>query len=279
MLSNLSDFDPVEQGVPYESMPEIDRFALHRLQEIIGAVLAAYKSYEFHAIYHRLYNYCTLDLSAFYLDILKDRLYTSPPLSEERRSAQTVVHAILDGITRLMAPILVFTTEEIWRYIPKAEGKESSVHLASLPEVTPARQDADLASRWERILDVRKEVTKALETARAEKQIGHSLDAAVTLHTSEDLHDLLSPYAEELRSVFIVSKTILHKGIAPESAVESDNVPGLALRVESTEEDKCERCWIHDPTVGSVAEHPTICKRCTDALEAIDAEIGGIGHF
>lgn len=272
MLSNLSDFDPFTQGVAYESMPEIDRFALHRLQDLIEKTRTAYETYEFHVIYHRLYNYCTLDLSAFYLDILKDRLYTAPPQSEERRSAQTVIHAILDSLTRLMAPILAFTAEEIWTYIPLGKDKASSIHLASLPKVNPVWRDNDLAGRWEKILEVRKEVTKVLETARAEKAIGHSLDAAVTLYTSEDLHDLLSPYAEELRSVFIVSKTVLRDGDAPENAVESTSVPGLSIRVESTEDDKCERCWIHDPTVGSDPEHPTICKRCRGTLEIIESD-------
>jgi isoleucyl-tRNA synthetase len=137
----------------------------------------AYDSFEFHLVYHGLYNYCTLDLSAFYLDVLKDRLYTSPPASPERRSAQTAMYIILDTLAKLMAPILAFTAEEIWRFMPACAGKPQSIHMARLPEVKPEWEDATLSARWQRLLEARSEVTKALEAARVEKKIGHSLDA------------------------------------------------------------------------------------------------------
>lgn len=269
LLSNLSDFDPMADAVPHGSMPEIDRFALHRLQEVIQRTIDAYDTYEFHIIYHRLYNYCTLDLSAFYLDILKDRLYTSPPKSEDRRSAQTVIHAILDAMTRLMAPILAFTAEEIWTFMPPGRDQEDSIHLASLPEVNTGLMDTVLAKRWEKILEVRKEVTKILEKARAEKRVGHSLDASVTLYVSDDIYDDLSAYADELRSVFIVSKVVLARGLTPDEGVESSDIEGLSILVETADDGKCDRCWIHDPSVGTDNDHPTICSRCIGALEEI----------
>ncbi len=269
MLGNLYNFDCENHAVSYESMPEIDRFALHRLQVLIQRSLQAYESYDFHVIYHALYNYCTLDLSAFYLDILKDRLYTSPPEAIERRSAQTVMHIIVDSMARLMAPILSFTAEEIWQFMPDSTEQESSIHLNSLPVVNTAWLDARLAEKWERILDLRGEVTKALEEARAKKLIGHSLDAAVTIYPNQELYDALSPYLNDLRSVLIVSSASLVQAEQPAGAFKSSEVEGLSILVEPAAAEKCERCWIHDPSVGTSTEHPSICSRCKDALQKI----------
>jgi len=262
MLSNLYDFDPENDAVSYESMPEIDRYALHRLQELIEQTLKAYENFEFHVIYHRLYNYCTLDLSAFYLDILKDRLYTFPPESAQRRSAQTVLHIIIDSIARLMAPILSFTAEEIWQYMPDRKGKEASIHLSPLPVANNAWKDEGLAKNWERLLDVRGHVTKSLEEARAKKLIGHSLDASITIFAGEDLYNALYPYAKELSLMFIVSQAFLAKKDKMKGDVEGDDIANLRVVVETAVGDKCERCWMHDPSVGTNPEHPTICNRC-----------------
>jgi isoleucyl-tRNA synthetase len=267
MLGNLNDFDPLNDQVEYGRMPEIDRFALHKLQELIEKALKAYTDYEFHVIYHGLYNYCTLDLSAFYLDILKDRLYTQPPQSVERRSAQTVMYLTLDAITRLMAPILAFTAEEIWNYLPDYPDKPESVHLASLPEVNNEWRDESLAKNWEQILVIRGEVTKALEQARAEKMVGHPLDAAVTISADSDIYDLLSPYAAKLREVFIVSRVDLVSDPGFEGTYASDDISGLNIGVAAATDEKCERCWVHDPAVGTIADHPTICRRCKEALD------------
>jgi isoleucyl-tRNA synthetase len=269
ILGNLNDFDPAKDRVDYDVMPEIDRFALHRLQDLTGKILKAYKDYEFHVIYHGLYNYCTLDLSAFYLDILKDRLYTSPPRSIERRSAQTVMYITLDVITRLMAPILAFTAEEIWSYLPDYPEKPASVHMAALPAVHSEWQDKVLVNNWEQILSVRAEVTKALEQARAKKQIGHPLDAAVSISADSDLKTLLGRYDENLREIFIVSHAELVSEDKLTGAYESDEINGLSIRVEAAGGEKCERCWVHDPAVGTIADHPTICSRCKDALDRI----------
>jgi isoleucyl-tRNA synthetase len=268
MLGNLYDFDPENDGVDYHSMPEIDQFALHKLQLIIEKARKAYDSYEFHVIYHTLYNYCTLDLSAFYLDILKDRLYTSPPQSVERKSAQSVLYILVDAIARLMAPILPFTSDEIWHYMPSKSGENASIHMAPLPEVNPAFKDDALAERWEYLLKIRAEATRALEEARAQKLIGHPLDASVIISAKADAYDALHPYADELRSLLIVSKTALVRDDTVGG--ESDGgTEGIRLRVEPAPGHKCERCWVHDTSVGADSEQPTICQRCQEALARI----------
>jgi isoleucyl-tRNA synthetase len=251
-------------------MLEIDRFALHTLQCLVEKARKAFDVYEFHVIYHSLYNYCTLDLSAFYLDILKDRLYTSLPQSLERRSAQTVLHILLDALARLMAPILPFTAEEIWQYMPVRNGKEPSVHLTLLPEVNSTYKDDTLAETWNTLLNVRGEVTKAMESARAAKRIGHPLDASITLSVKGDLYDELRPYAAELRSLLIVSKATLVKETQLNGAFESSDIQGLFIGVEPAPGDKCERCWVHDPTVGHFPDQPTICHRCQTALAKLN---------
>jgi isoleucyl-tRNA synthetase len=266
MLGNLFDFNPDAEALPYEAMLDIDKFALHTLQRLIEKTTRAYQKYEFHVIYHALYNYCTLDLSAFYLDILKDRLYTSPPRSDARRSAQTVMHAILDCIVRLMAPILCFTAEEVWRFMPDCKNKKASVHLTSLPASKEGWRDTALADRWERLLRVRGEVTKAIEQARAQKRVGHSLDSAVTISADDQLYRTLSGYVDDLRSMLIVSKAVLVKGESLSGAYQSSELQGLQIRVEPAEGGKCERCWVHDPAVGADAVHPTLCERCQNAL-------------
>jgi len=266
MLGNLFDFDPEEDALPHANLTEIDRFALHQLQRLIEKSRKAYDDYEYHTIYHALHNFCTLDLSAFYLDILKDRLYTSPPGSVERRSAQTVLHLLLDALARLMAPILPFTADEIWQHMPETADKPWNIHLARLPEVSPDDIDPVLAERWEKLLLVRSEVMKALEEARAQKLIGHPLDAAVTLAAETDLHEFLTVYADELRSIMIVSKVNLAGPELLVGAYESEDIQSLFIRVEAAAAKKCERCWVRAESVGDTLEHPNICHRCVDAL-------------
>lgn len=269
MLSNLYDFDPEKDPVPYKSMPDIDRYALHGLQKLIEKTTRAYDQFEFHTIYHVLYNYCTLDLSAFYLDILKDRLYTSPPKSVGRRSAQTVMHILIDAVSKVMAPILSFTAEEIWTYMPEQKDKETSIHLASLPVVNEELKDEELAQKWGLLLKVRGEVTKALEQARTAKLIGHPLDASVTISANKDLYNNLHPYTEDLKSIFIVSQASLIKEETLSGAYKSNDIEGLLILVEPAAGDKCERCWIHDTSVGTNTEHPTICSRCKENIKGL----------
>jgi isoleucyl-tRNA synthetase len=266
ILGNLYDFDPGTDKVSYRAMPEIDRFALHKLQHLVEKTLKAYDAYEYHIIYHALYNYCTLDLSAFYLDILKDRLYTSPPKSIARKSAQTVMYLLMDSLARLMAPLLPVTADEIWKHMPGLKDKASSVHLTLLPAVNSRWKDESLAQSWEKILQVRAEVTKALEEARSQKRIGHPLDAAVTISAKKDVYDVLKPYAEDLRFIFIVSKVALLKDETLDDSFKSENVTGLFIRIEVAAGEKCERCWVHETSVGSNKEHPSICERCQKAL-------------
>jgi isoleucyl-tRNA synthetase len=206
-----------------------------------------------------------VDLSAFYLDILKDRLYTSPPESMARRGAQTVLYRIADALARLMAPIMAFTAEEIWRHLPDVPGKQTSIHLSAMPEADERLSDPVLADQWQAIKLVRGEVTKALEEARAQKRIGHSLEAEVVLGLEESLYAQLLPYKDELRFIFIVSSVKLEKGTMT-GAFQSAEQPGITVKAGPAQSEKCERCWVHDATVGSCTDHPLICERCYDAL-------------
>jgi isoleucyl-tRNA synthetase len=272
LLGNLYDFDPAKDAVAYEDMVEIDRLALHKLQRIVARARQAYDAYEFHVIYHALFNYCTLDLSAFYLDILKDRLYTSPPDSVDRKSAQTVLHIQVDTIARLMAPILPFTADEIWQHMPCQNDGCASIHMSQLPEVNPAYTDDELAARWEYLLNIRGEVTKKLEEARAQKLIGHPLDARVTITAGGDAYDALQPYDDELRSILIVSKAKLVKDDALKGTSNGSAIEGVRIDVDAAPGDKCERCWVHDTTVGTNQEQPSVCQRCQEALAQISSQ-------
>ncbi len=265
LLGNLSDFSPLTDALPYDELLEIDRFALHKLQDLIKRALEAYDTYEFHVIYHRLYNYCTVDLSSFYLDILKDRLYTSPPASRKRRSAQTAMYTILDAIVRIMAPIMPFTAEEIWKHMPSYADKAESIHLVLFPQADDKLQDVALAKKWETLIDVRAEVTKALEQARVDKVIGHSLDSAVTLGLGNDLYAVLADFAEDLRSILIVSEAKMVKGEI-DGAYTSREMEGVWVAVAPAGGEKCQRCWVYDDSVGKDADHPTICERCGQSL-------------
>jgi isoleucyl-tRNA synthetase len=266
MLGNLSGFDPAADQVSLDEMFEIDRYALHNLQELVRKCTAAYDDYEFHVIYHSLFNYCTLDLSAFYLDVLKDRLYTSPRGSLARRSAQSAMYRILDAVVRIMAPVMIFTAEEIWKHMPEASERPGSVHLAAMPKYDESLCDETLAGSWEKILTVRREVTKALEVARAEKKIGHPLDAHVTLWCDDDLAGFLTPYEEELRTIFITSMVRLSPGKDAGDDAMATEIAGMSISIAKSTAEKCQRCWIHDTTVGTHSEHPEICTRCKSAL-------------
>ena len=265
LLGNLDGFDPENDKVAYNDMMELDRWALHRLQEVNERILKGYDSFEFHIIYHALHNFCVIDLSSFYLDIIKDRLYVSPPGSLARRSAQTAMQEILDVLVRLMAPVLSFTADEIWQHMTNSD-KFTSVHTEMFIPVKDEYRDKILAERWDKILKLRKEVTRALELARKDKLIGHSLDASVTLGLPDDLKILLEPYMNELPSIFIVSSVKSAPLDSIDTGYSSDEIQGLLIKVESSPDVKCERCWVHDPTVGNYSTHPGICERCYEAL-------------
>jgi len=220
-------------------------------------VLRAYEEFEFHIIYHAVHNFCVVDLSSLYLDILKDRLYTSGPSSSKRRSAQNAIYRILKGMVRIMAPVLAFTAEEVWRYLPGEDGDQESVHLASFPQPDEEVLDETLEERWARLWEVREEVTKSLERARRDKVIGHPLDAAVTVKAPPKLYDFLHEFGSELRDIFIVSQVSLEN---------SGDSSELTIEVGRAEGVKCQRCWVYDPSVGTNKEHPEICRRCLQTI-------------
>ncbi|MDY6973969.1 MAG: class I tRNA ligase family protein, partial [Thermodesulfobacteriota bacterium] len=265
ILGNLSDFEPATDSLPYPEMKELDRWALNRLQELNERVQRSYDNFDFHLVYHDLHNFCVLDLSSFYLDIIKDRLYTSPRESLERRSAQTAMNEILEVLVRLMAPILCFTADEVWQHM-KGNKRPLSVHADLFIPVNDEYRAPELARRWEEILMVRKEVTKALELARKEKKIGHSLDSSVTLGLSPGLMEKLGPFAGQLRSIFIVSSVDMVEIDRIGECFESDTIPGLKVKAVPSPDPKCERCWVHDPTVGLDKNDPTVCKRCLKVI-------------
>ncbi len=263
ILGNLSDFSPATQAVAVADMPEIDRWALHQLEILKERVLTAYDNLEFHVIYQEVNGFCTTEMSSFYLDILKDRMYTSRKDSLERLSAQTVMYHILDSLVRLLAPVLSFTSDEVWQFMPGK--REESIHLAQFPPRCPQWKDDVLVGRWERIIKVRSDVSKALELARVAKTIGHSLDAAVAIAAPPELAAFLDNYRTELTSIFIVSKAELVDELDGEFWA-SENVEGLKIRVTAAPGVKCERCWYYSEELGSNADHPTICPKCTVAV-------------
>ena len=264
LLGNINDFNPETDRVEYSRMDELDRFALHQLQDLIQKVRNAYDRFEFHRVYHAFHNYCVVDLSAFYLDILKDRLYTSAERSLARRSAQTALYEILTALLKLMAPILSFTAEEAWLHLPHRRGE--TVHMEDFPEVSPALQDEPLNQRWQSILALRSEVTRVLEVARQAKVIGHPLDAEVKLALPEELVETYAGQEDLLRSVFIVSKVSFSSPEALVNGSAAVEIPGLQIEVQPSSDEKCERCWVRTGTVGAFAGHPTICGRCHDVV-------------
>lgn len=270
ILGNLGEFDLKKDVLPYSELEELDRWALHRLNILIEKVQSAYETFEFHQIYHAVHNFCSIDMSAFYLDILKDRLYCSGSGSERRRSAQTVLFEILDIIVRLMAPVISFTSEEIWSHMPDFEGKESSVHMAGLPKAKKEWSDESLAERWENLLSIRGEVSKALELARRDKVIGHSLDAGVVIETSEEMSGFLRSFEPELNRVFIVSKAIIAPLDGETPTYESEELEGLKIAVSAASGEKCERCWNYDDSTGSNEKKANVCSRCYEVVKEIE---------
>jgi isoleucyl-tRNA synthetase len=266
LLGNISDFESSKDRVPIPEMEELDRWALLQLEKVITRVQRAYEGYDFHVVYHTLYQFCTNELSAFYLDILKDRLYTSSPKSQERRSAQSALLIILKALVRLMAPILSFTAEEVWSCLSPADKEAQSVHLAAFPGMDPLLKDEELDQRWKILLDLRSEVTKALEQARRSQLIGHPLDARVILLLPDSLMVSLKPYENFLPTFFIVSQVEILSEIGHSEGYASSEFPGLMIRIEKARGEKCERCWNFRTDVGHYSEHPTICSRCYQAI-------------
>ncbi len=267
LLGNLHDYDPRTNAVAVDELNAIDRYMLHRLRALVERCRKAYESYEFHTVYHAVHNFCAVDLSSFYLDVLKDRLYTSGADSKARRSSQTVLAQVLETILGLAAPILVFTTEEAWEHIPYREGLglSESVHMSEFPLARDEWRADALAAEWDRLWEIRSEVTKALELKRRDKMIGGSLEAMVGLSAEGDDAALLEKYREELPALFIVSQVAFPDA----AAADETELPGLKLRVARAEGEKCERCWNYSTHVGSHERHPTLCERCVPVVDGL----------
>jgi isoleucyl-tRNA synthetase len=267
LLGNLFDFDVRRDRRPYAELDEVDRFILDRLARLVDRVTRAYEEYQFHTVFHSVHNFCAVDLSALYLDVIKDRLYTSAPGDPRRRAAQTVCHEVFGALARLMAPLMTFTAEEAWRYLPGA--RSESVHLERFPEVPLAWLDDTLEQEWDRLLEVRREVARALELARARKLIGSGLEAAVRITSApEDLPALLRAKRGVLQTLFIVSRIDLEPGAPGAVHYESQEIPGVVIDVDRAPGDKCERCWMRSPTVGASPAHPSLCDRCVAVVGA-----------
>ncbi len=263
LLGNLNGFEPDQDMIADADLLELDRWALARLEHLGQRVAKAYDTYEFHTFYHAVHNFCSGDLSSFYLDILKDRIYTSPKSSIEYRSARSTMYRILDALTRMIAPVLTFTADEIWQRLPGE--REASVHLAEFPAINGYIDD-ELEERYEQLRKVRSEVSRQLEKARAEKRIGQSLEAKVVLQVPANLQALLAQYQDLLPAYFIVSQVELRDQLDDGHAAEQ--IPDLKILIQAAEGEKCDRCWNYATTVGETAEHPTVCARCAAALAA-----------
>ncbi|HVB88378.1 MAG TPA: isoleucine--tRNA ligase [Candidatus Dormibacteraeota bacterium] len=281
-LSNLFDFDPARHQVADADLWELDAWMLRRTGALVRQCREWYANFEFHRVYHALHDFCVVDLSAFYFDVLKDRLYTFAPNSRGRRSAQTAVYRMASALVRMIAPILVFTSEEVWKHLPQADGSPASVHMAYLPGAGELEKafDANRSEDWEHLVNVREVVLKALERARSEKLINGSLEARVMLDAAGALAALLHKHEAQLPALLIVSQVEIktHQyfdSLNPNIGLGDALVHDLRVSVERAAGVKCERCWNYSAHVGDSSDYPTLCERCLAALNEIEGD-GGI---
>lgn len=257
ILGNLNGFNPDENMVSLDELMPIDKWALAKLNILIDKVKEAYDKYEFHIVYHAIHNFCVVDMSNFYLDVLKDRLYTEKADSKARRAAQTSIYIILNAMTRMIAPILAYTSDEIWKYMPHSSNEKAEhVVYNEMPEKVDISIDDDFMAFWDEIHELRDDVKKSLETFIKDKTIKSSLEAKVTLGASGDKLAFLKKAENELATAFIVSEVEI-----------VDNSSELEIRIDKAEGEKCERCWVISKTVGENSEHPTLCSRCCENLK------------
>ena len=258
ILGNLNDFNPDTDMVDVKDLYPIDKWAIAKLNELNDKVRAGYDAYEFHQVYHSIHNFCVVDMSNFYLDVLKDRLYTEKADSASRRAAQTTIYMILDAMTRMISPILAYTSDEIWRYMPHGSNCDKECVLFNeMPAKVDVDIDAEFMARWDRIHELRDLVKKSIEVAVKNKLIKSSLESKIVLTCGGDNYEFVNSVLGELTAVFIVSKVELVKG-------DSDEINVV---VEKAEGEKCERCWVYSDTVGQNSEHPTLCARCAEILK------------
>lgn len=266
ILGNLNGFDP-DSLMPFEEMLELDKWAVIRLNKLVERVRASYDRYEYHTVYHGIHNFCAVEMSNIYLDIIKDRLYCDGIASHSRKSAQSAIYMILDGIVRLVAPILAFTAEEIWRDMPHDRNADPmSVLFNAMPLPNPAYDYAEgQEEKWDKLLALRTDVNKALELARADKIIGKPLDAEVILYLDDAGAEAFRQIKDKkLSELFIVSKVIVKSGAG--TGYPGQEFKGAVIEVKASAEPKCARCWIHDAHVGESADHPELCPRCQTAI-------------
>ena len=277
VLGNLYDFDPTRDAVPFMEMQPIDQYMLRQTAAMSAEVMRCYDELGFHKIYHRINHFCVVELSAFYFDVLKDRLYTSAPGSRGRRAAQTAIWRIGEALARLLAPIMSFTCEEFWSFLPRVEGRLDSVHLAKFPTAAEIlggegiAEDARQLEDWTALRAVRDDVLKALEEARNKKLIGGGLEAEVRLTASDPAYALLSRYQDQLRYLFIVSSVVLEKGST------GDSSSGVSVQVSKAPGQKCERCWNYSTHVGDDPNYPTVCERCSAVLKELEGGAAAAG--
>lgn len=263
-LGNLNGFDVARDCVAEHEMLEIDCWALAELDSVIASVREAYDNYEFHVVYRALYDFCTVTLSARYFDIIKDRLYTFAPRSAARRSAQTALYRIADALARMLAPILVFTADEIWEDLPGRDDNAESVHVALLPQIS-GTESSELLTSSAHLFGYREIVLGKLEEARIAKVIGSSLEARVDISAGSHAYKNLAVHRDDLRYIFIVSEVDL---LEPDSAIGEDE---LRVTITRAHGEKCERCWNYSTRVGESSRYPTVCERCVQALMEIEA--------
>ncbi len=269
-LGNLYDFDPARDAVSFEKLEALDQYLLRQTAAMAADVERWYEEFAFHKIYQRVLNFCAVELSAFYFDVLKDRLYTSAANSHGRRAAQTVIWRILEAMVRLLAPVMSFTCEEVWAYLPKLAERPSSVHMARFPTAqdifgaTDVPDDPQQLEDWSTLRSVREQVLRELESARNAKQIGKALEAQVKIAAAEPIYSVLARHRDELRYLLIVSAVTLEQK-------ESGNGTGaLAVSVSKAEGKKCDRCWNYSVHVGEDQNYPTVCERCSAVLRELE---------
>lgn len=262
ILGNLEGFDPKTDMVAYNDLCELDRWALMKLNDLVAKVIQGYDDYEFHVVLHAIHNFCVVDMSNFYLDVIKDRLYCEEKNGVLRRSAQTAMYEILDALVRMIAPILCFTADEIWQAMPHRDGDDTAnIVLNAMPKVNLAWAFAEEASsKWDKLIALRDDVNKALEEARKNKVIGKPLEAWVTVYADDETAALLETVpADELAALCIVSKLRVIRGNG--EGMQGENLP-VQIAIERASGDKCERCWMYVDSIGQDSKHPTLCARC-----------------
>jgi len=269
ILGNLFDFDPAQDTIPYDQLTELDKWALLRMDKLVRRVTQAFEDYEFHVVFHAVHNFCTVDLSNIYFDVLKDKLYCNEPHDRERKAAQTVLNQLINSLLAILSPILAFTSEEIWSYV-KREGQPVSVQLLPWPISNDAYINDALEARMDKILMLREVVTKAMEEARVKKVIGHSLGARVSIYAAPEWLTTLQA-TDQLDKILIVSRVDLAGEESRDAnAIALEGVSGLWVKVQAAEGEKCERCWIIDLSVGANQKHTTLCKRCAEVVDKLE---------